>query len=175
MVSAYSQRWEIPGFIYTAVINGFAFVLMPTAILLTGYDGHYQTILVNLFLFILVTPVFCQCMMKSIYLSEALQQAGEAVGRLNSLLDFPTLPTPAHPQKVTRFDIRFDHVYFTYPDAKQPAVNGISFVVPQGETVALVGASGSGKTTVAQLLPRFYDEILIGGVNVKNIDHMAFV
>lgn len=67
-------------------------------------------------------------------------------------------------------DIEFRNVTFTYPTRENPALKNISFTVPAGKTIALVGRSGSGKTTIASLLTRFYDieqgEILIDGQNI---------
>lgn len=158
---------------YTVVINGFVFFLAPLAILLIDYSGHYAEVLLNFFLFVLITPVFSQNIMKNMYLNQALGQASEAIGRLDSLLSYKELPVSTLPKPVTEFDIRFDKVSFTYPGAAQKAVDNVSFFIPQGKTVALVGASGGGKTTIARLVPRFWEaaegEVLIGGVNVKDV------
>ena len=70
--------------------------------------------------------------------------------------------------------IVFSDVSFAYPGTKEKALDHISFEVPTGKTVALVGASGSGKSTAASLIPRFYDvqsgSVTIGGVDVRNIE-----
>jgi ATP-binding cassette subfamily B protein len=185
MVIKYTMMWEKPMSAYTVVINGFVYVLAPVAILLTGYSGDFAAVLLNFFLFTLVTPVFSQSIMRSMYLEQALGQADEAIKRLDSLLDFAPLPAPANPKQVKKFDIVFDNVSFSYPGMSQKAVDGVSFRIPEGQTVALVGASGGGKTTVARLVPRFWDvtegQASIGGVNVKDIDpkelmkHVSFV
>lgn len=173
MVFGYTHMWEKPMSFYTVVINGFVFFLAPLAILLIGYSDHYAEVLLNFFLFVLITPVFSQNIMKNIYLNQALGQASEAIGRLDSLLSYKELPVSTSPKPVTEFDIRFDKVSFTYPGAAQKAVDNVSFFIPQGKTVALVGASGGGKTTIARLVPRFWEaaegEVLIGGVNVKDV------
>ena len=88
-------------------------------------------------------------------------------------------------EKITACDVTFENVSFAYPNAGQNAVDGISFHLPEGKTFALVGQSGGGKTTIAQLIPRFWDvsagSVTIGGINVKNIakdnlmNHIAFV
>lgn len=173
MVFSYTRMWEKPMSFYTVVINGFVFFLAPLAILLIDYSGRYAEVLLNFFLFVLITPVFSQNIMKNMYLNQALGQASEAIGRLDSLLSYKELSVSTSPKPVTEFDIRFDKVSFTYPGAAQKAVDNVSFSIPQGRTVALVGASGGGKTTIARLVPRFWEaaegEVLIGGVNVKDV------
>jgi ATP-binding cassette subfamily B protein len=165
--------WEKPMSAYTVAINSFIFVLAPTSILLIGNTGNFSGVLLDFFLFVLITPVFSQSIMKSMYLQQALGQAGEAIRRLDKLTDYTPLPTNNNPKTIDKFDICFENVFFRYPDAEQNAVDGVSFTLPQGKTVALAGASGGGKTTIARLIPRFWDTsqgaVLIDGVNVKDI------
>ena len=82
---------------------------------------------------------------------------------------------PEHPMIPADASIVFSDVSFSYPGATEKALDHISFVVPAGKTVALVGASGSGKSTAASLIPRFYDvqsgSVTIGGVDVRNIEN----
>ena len=185
MVFGYTRMWEKPMSLYTVIINGFVFFLAPLAILLIGYSGHYASVLLNFFLFVLITPVFSQSIMKSMYLNQALGQASEAIGRLENLVAYEHLTVVAHPQPVKEFSIQFEKVSFSYPGANQKAVDDISFTITQGRTVALVGASGGGKTTIARLVPRFWEategKVLIGGINVREIapeelmKHISFV
>lgn len=185
MVIRHTMMWEKPMSAYTIAINSFVFVLAPVAILLIGNTGDFAGVLLNFFLFILVTPVFSQSIMKSMYLQQALEQAGEAIGRLDKLTAISQLPASAAPRCIEKFDIRFHNVVFSYPGTEQKAIDGISFTIPEGNTVALVGASGSGKTTIARLVPRFWEagegKITIGGTDVRDIDshelmkHVSFV
>ena len=185
MVFGYTRMWEKPMSLYTVIINGFVFFLAPLAILLIGYSGNYASVLLNFFLFVLITPVFSQSIMKSMYLNQALGQASEAIGRLENLVAYEHLTVVAHPQPVKEFSIQFEKVSFSYPGANQKAVDDISFTITQGRTVALVGASGGGKTTIARLVPRFWEATegkgLIGGINVREIapeelmKHISFV
>ena len=185
MVFGYTRMWEKPMSLYTVIINGFVFFLAPLAILLIGYSGNYASVLLNFFLFVLITPVFSQRIMKSMYLNQALGQASEAIGRLENLVAYEHLTVVAHPQPVKEFSIQFEKVSFSYPGANQKAVDDISFTITQGRTVALVGASGGGKTTIARLVPRFWEategKVLIGGINVREIapeelmKHISFV
>ena len=185
MVFGYTRMWEKPMSLYTVIINGFVFFLAPLAILLIGYSGNYASVLLNFFLFVLITHVFSQSIMKSMYLNQALGQASEAIGRLENLVAYEHLTVVAHPQPVKEFSIQFEKVSFSYPGANQKAVDDISFTITQGRTVALVGASGGGKTTIARLVPRFWEategKVLIGGINVREIapeelmKHISFV
>lgn len=173
MVFGYTRMWEKPMSLYTVIINGFVFFLAPLAILLIGYSGNYASVLLNFFLFVLITPVLSQSIMKSMYLNQALGQASEAIGRLENLVAYEHLTVVEHPQPVKEFSIQFEKVSFSYPGANQKAVDDVSFTIPQGNTVALVGASGGGKTTIARLVPRFWEategKVLIGGINVREI------
>ena len=173
MVFGYTRMWEKPMSLYTVIINGFVFFLAPLAILLIGYSGNYASVLLNFFLFVLITPVFSQSIMKSMYLNQALGQASEAIGRLENLVAYEHLTVVEHPQPVKEFSIQFEKVSFSYPGSNQKAVDDVSFTIPQGNTVALVGASGGGKTTIARLVPRFWEategKVLIGGINVREI------
>ncbi|MDR2918395.1 MAG: ABC transporter ATP-binding protein/permease [Tannerella sp.] len=185
MVIKYTMSWEKPMSAYTVIINSFVFFLAPVVILLIGNTGNYAGVLLNFFLFVLVTPVFSQSIMRSMYLQQAFGQASEAIGRLDKLTNVEILPSIKNPQSMEKFDICFENVSFAYPEANQNAVDGVSFTISQGNTVALVGASGGGKTTIARLVPRFWDvaggAVLIGGTNVKNVDpkdlmrHVSFV
>ena len=111
--------------------------------------------------------------------------ADQAISRVENLTSSEPLPIAENPEKITACDVTFENVSFAYPNAGQNAVDGISFHLPEGKTFALVGQSGGGKTTIAQLIPRFWDvsagSVTIGGINVKNIakdnlmNHIAFV
>lgn len=185
MVSAYTEQWKLPMSAYTVVINSFVYVLIPASILLIGYTGDYGAVLLDFFLYVLITPVFSQSIMRSMYLQQALGQAGEAIDRLEELTAFSPLVVSEKKTPFNDFDICFENVSFTYPGAKEKALDRISFAVSEGKTVALVGASGSGKTTIARLVPRFWDptegRVLIGGLDVRQIEpgelmrHVSFV
>ena len=173
MVFGYTRMWEKPMSFYTVIINGFVFFLAPLAILLIGHAGNPTPVLLNFFLFVLITPVFSQSIMKSMYLNQALGQASEAIGRLENLVSYESLPVPPSPKPLKDVSIQFNRVSFRYPGTTQKAIDGISFKIPQGKRVALVGASGGGKTTLARLVPRFWEttegEVMIGNINVKDI------
>lgn len=175
MVIDYTKMWEKPMSVYTVMINGFVFFLVPVAILIINHTGDYAQTILNLFLYVLITPVFSQSIMRSMYLNQALGQASEAVNRIEDLTEESSQLVLSNPKKINEHSIRFEDVSFTYLGSNKKAVDQVSFEIPEGKTTALVGASGSGKTTIARLLPRFWDadegNIFIGETNVKDIDH----
>lgn len=185
MVYHYTLMWEKPMAAYTVIIHGFVYILIPVAILMIGNSGNYADVLLDLFFYILITPVFAQSIMKSMHLSHAMRQATEAVNRVEELTNVEPLYVAPDPKPVKSHEISFKEVSFSYPGSEQKAIDNISFTIPEGKTFALVGASGSGKTTIARLVPRFWDvdagKVTIGGTDVKNIypkelmQHVSFV
>jgi len=185
MVFSYTKVWQKPMSAYVAIINGFTFFLVPVAILLIGHSGDYAMVILNMFLYVLIAPIFSQSIMRSMSLTQAIGKAKEAIDRMNDLTSTAPLTEPENPKKITSCDVAFKNVSFSYPGADKKAVNNISFTVPEGKSFALVGTSGGGKTTIARLVPRFWDvdegEVSIGEINVKDIvhkdlmDHISFV
>ncbi|MCD8376974.1 MAG: ABC transporter ATP-binding protein/permease [Oscillospiraceae bacterium] len=109
-----------------------------------------------------------------------LPRASVAAQRINQVLE--TKPTildgsAAQGQQGQRGEVEFRHVTFCYPDSGEPVLRDITFTAHQGETVALIGATGSGKSTVINLIPRFYDvtegQVLVDGVDVREYTQAA--
>lgn len=165
--------WRTPMSFYILAINAFAFILVPTAIILIGLGGDTSTIIANVILYVVIAPLIASNVMKAMYLSQDLFMANEAVERLEQLTDIAPLSQHDEPKRVETYDIRFDDVSFRYEGAEKDAVSHINLTIPEGKTVALVGASGSGKTTIARLIPRFWDvrqgSVTIGGVDVRDM------
>ncbi|MGH3772612.1 MAG: ABC transporter ATP-binding protein [Pseudonocardiaceae bacterium] len=114
---------------------------------------------------------------------DGYQQAAVGLRRIRELLDTPTSVPPPGADAVgvparLRGEVELRDVTFSYPGAAQPALVGVSLRIAPGETVALVGATGAGKSTVVKLLARFYDPtagtVLIDGVDVRRFDPAAF-
>ena len=165
--------WRTPMSFYILAINAFAFILVPTAIILIGHGGDTTTIIANVILYVVIAPLIASNVMKAMYLSQNLFMANEAVERLEQLTDIAPLSQHDKPKRAEAYDIRFNDVSFRYEGAEKDAVSHINLTIPEGKTVALVGASGSGKTTIARLIPRFWDvrhgSVTIGGVDVRDM------
>ncbi|MEZ7710702.1 ABC transporter ATP-binding protein [Prevotella pallens] len=165
--------WHTPMSFYILAINAFAFVLVPTAIILIGHGGDTTTIVANVILYVVIAPLIASNVMKAMYLSQDLFMANEAVERLEQLTHIAPLSQHDDPKRAEVYDIRFNNVSFRYEGAEKDAVSHINLTIPEGKTVALVGASGSGKTTIARLIPRFWDvrhgSVTIGGVDVRDM------
>lgn len=174
LVIRYTLLWRTPMSAYTIAINAFAFLLVPTGIILIGHGGETAIIVSDMVLYVLIAPIIAANVMKAMHLSENLFLANEAVDRLEKLTATPPLSESSEPEKAIAFDVSLRNVSFRYEAAERDAVNHIDLDIPQGKTVALVGASGSGKTTIARLIPRFWDvregSLKIGGVDVRHMD-----
>ena len=174
LVIKYTLLWRTPMSAYIVAINAFAFFLVPTGIILIGHGNQPAIVIADLFLYVVIAPVISVNVMKAMHLSQNLFLANEAVDRLENLTSASPLPDSVTPAKPTMFDVRLHDVSFRYEGAEQNAVSHIDLTIPEGKTVALVGASGSGKTTIARLIPRFWDvregSLTIGGIDVRQID-----
>lgn len=109
-----------------------------------------------------------------------LPRATVSANRINEVLDTETKivdGTKTDSELFEQGEVEFRHVSFRYPDAAEAVLHDISFTAHKGETVAFIGSTGSGKSTLINLVPRFYDategEVLIDGVNVKDYTQEA--
>lgn len=186
--SGYALKCRIPMTGFTVALNSTFVLLIPAAmIILSGLSGQisYEETVLDFLFYALFTPVCTAMMNRIMFASEQLMAAKSAVSRVEAVIQEKTLPESVQKQKPADTGIVFKNVSFSYPGASEKALDNVSFEVPAGKTVALVGASGSGKSTAASLIPRFYDvqegSVLIGGADVQNIDkrdlmeHVAFV
>lgn len=175
--SGYALKCRIPLTGFTVTLNGTFVLLIPVAMfILSGVSGQaaYENVVLDFLFYSLFTPVCATMMNRIMFASEQLMAAKSAVSRVDEILQEKPLKEPEHPLIPADASIVFSDVSFAYPGTKEKALDHISFEVPTGKTVALVGASGSGKSTAASLIPRFYDvqsgSVTIGGVDVRNIE-----
>ncbi|BES64650.1 ABC transporter ATP-binding protein [Gottschalkiaceae bacterium SANA] len=185
MVHAYTLLWRSPMSFYTIIMQSAAFFLIPMGILLIGKGDNIALVLSDYIFYLLISPIFTMLLMKSMYFQQNSMIAKQAIDRLDNLFAYPEMEYSANPKHVDHYSIEFKDVAFSYAGSNKRAVDGVSFRLEEGETVALVGASGGGKTTIARLAARFFDvdqgQVLIGGENVKDVgkkelmNHISFV
>lgn len=180
--SGYAIKCRIPLTGFNVALNGTFILLIPAAcMILAGVSGQaaYQDVLLDFLFYSLFTPICTTMMNRVMFAGEQLMAAKSAVTRIEEVLKEQPLPEATNPRQPKDASIAFEHVSFSYPGTETKALDDISFEIPEGKTVALVGASGSGKSTAAQLIPRFYDttggHILVGGVDVKRIDKQTLM
>ncbi len=173
MVTAFTVMWQKPMSFYTVIMQSTAFFLIPFTILFITKGGELATVLTDFIFYLLIAPSFTLLFMRSMYFQNYANLAKETINRFDAILDYPEMIFKETDEKPQTYDLEFKDVKFAYPNAKTNAVDGISFKINEGETVALIGASGGGKTTIARLAARFWDiqsgEILIGGKNIKDL------
>lgn len=126
-----------------------------------------------------------EAMMPYMALYHQIDKAKISIARIHEVMSLPPLPLSPQPQSPRDASVAFVNVDFSYPGRSRPALSAVSFQVESGSFTALVGASGAGKSTVARLIPRFWDvsagRVEVGGVDVRDIDpqvlmqHVAFV
>ena len=173
LASQYAMSCRIGQTCFLTFINGAFALLIPAALLLSS-GRDVRTVLVNFIFYALFAPACGQMINRIMYMSEAVMEADEAVGRLDEILGQKPMEESKVQKHPANAAVSFDHVTFTYPGADRPALEDVSFSVQPGQVTALVGPSGGGKTTAASLIPRFWDadsgSVSIGGANVKEMD-----
>lgn len=170
----YSMSTHIPMTAFTVSINGFFALLIPAGILLAGSVVDVK-FFANFMFYIIFTPICAVMMMKIMTVSQDWMLASCALDSIEAILNENPLVDPINPQKPKNYSIEFEGVYFDYEnaDGDEHILNDVNLKINENETVALVGPSGGGKTTIASLIPRFWDvnqgSIKVGDVDVRSI------
>ena len=170
-VIAYTKELRMPMMLYTAAINGvFAFLIVGG--LLFTWNGVTSEFLLNLLFYIIITPVISLTLTRIMYMSENELVVADALARVDSVLDAEPVPENDHPQHPKDASVSLKDVHFSY-DGKTDVIEGVSLKIQPGQTVAFVGPSGGGKSTLANLICRFFDvqsgSVRVGGVDVRAI------
>lgn len=115
--------------------------------------------------------------MMGTFMAMMIPRASVCADRIGEVLDVePSIHDPAHPETPAALEgvVEYRNVTFAYPGAEAPVLSNISFTARPGETVAIIGSTGAGKSSLLSLLPRLYDvadgEVLLDGVSVSRLD-----
>ena len=171
-VIAYTKQLRLPMIFYTLAVNS-VFVFLIAGAFLFASGGTDGGALLNLLFYIIITPVISLTLTKLMFMSENGMIVQDAITRIDRVLESPSLSCSNAPKHPKDSSVALDHVTFSYDGVKN-ALEDISLSIGSGQTVAFVGPSGGGKSTLAALIARFFDpqsgKISIGGANVKDID-----
>ena len=170
-VIAYTKELRMPMMLYTAAINGvFAFLIVGG--LLFTRNGVTSEFLLNLLFYIIITPVISLTLTRIMYMSENELVVADALARVDSVLDAEPVPENDHPRHPKDASVSLKDVHFSY-DGKTDVIKGVSLKIQPGQMVAFVGPSGGGKSTLANLVCRFFDvqsgSVRVGGADVRDI------
>lgn len=171
----YAVTWcQTPQSLSLTAISAAAVFLVPVAVLVAPGETDIAHFATNFAFYAIFSAVIPTAMTRVMFMSEAFQSAADAVSRVEEVLAAPVIDAPATPRIPHDNAVVFEDVSFAYEGADAPALDHVSFTVPAGSTMALVGPSGGGKTTAASLVPRFWDadagRVLVGGVDVRAMD-----
>lgn len=168
---------RVPQSVNLTFTEGAFLFLVPVALFLAPgalANGSFAGFVTDFVFYAVFSAIISTALAKIMFASSGMMLASTALGRINQVMEAPTLKAPSHPQMPHGNKIEFKDVSFTYNGAESPALSHVSFTAEPGQTVALVGPSGGGKTTAASLIPRFWDAtsgaVEVGGVNVAQID-----
>ena len=171
-VIAYTKQLRWPMTFYTLAVNS-VFVFLIAGAFLFASGGTDGGVLLNLLFYIIITPVISLTLTKLMFMSENGMIVQDAITRIDRVLESPSLSCSNAPKHPKDSSVALEHVTFSYDGVKN-ALEDISLSIGTGQTVAFVGPSGGGKSTLAALIARFFDpqsgKISIGGANVKDID-----
>ena len=164
---------------FEVLINSVSIFLTLAGILFIGMET-ILTDFITMFLFgVFLMPLCTSVMYRIMYSGHNTILSENSLNRIENLLAEKPLPVVENPKTPQKFDISFENVSFSYPQSNNKAVDQVNLVVPEGASYGFVGPSGGGKTTLATLIPRFFDvdegAVKIGGIDVREIDHAVLM
>ena len=173
-VLKFSLGWQncMPAF--TTIINNIYLIIVPVGILIGANTSDFTEFAMKFIFYLLFVPAIAGVLNKIMYISESFMQIDGNAARMDEILNIPEMPETAHPRRPKGEDVAFAHVSFTYTEnSEEKALEDVSFTAKKGQITAIVGPSGGGKSTIANLISRFWDvsdgKITIGGVDVRDM------
>lgn len=169
-VLKFSLGWQncMPAF--TTIINNIYLVLIPVGIFIGSNTTDFKNFLMTFIFYLLFVPAVAGVLNKIMYVSESFMQINGNVARMDEIFNIPVLPETKNPKKPENDNIVFDKVSFSYTGKENDwAIQNVNFEAKQGQITAIVGPSDGGKSTIANLISRFWD-VTTGSVKIGNVD-----
>ena len=180
--STKAEYWQanvcrVPQSINLTVTEGAFVFLVPAALFLAPSalaSGSFVGFVTDFAFYAVFSAIISTALARIMFAASGMMMAGTALGRISMVMDAPELQIPECPKAPQGSRVEFQDVSFAYDGTETPALSHVSFTAEPGQTVALVGPSGGGKTTAASLIPRFWDvssgAVKVGGVDVRDMD-----
>ena len=158
---------------FEVLINSVSIFLTIAGIIFIGTETVLNEFLIMFLFGVFLMPLCTSVMYKVMFASNNTILSENSLNRIERLLSEEPLLESENPKEPNGFEIKFNNVSFTYPGNTKKALNNVNLVIPEGKTYGIVGPSGGGKSTLATMVPRFFDvqegNIEIGGIDVKQI------
>ena len=158
---------------FRTIINNIYLVILPVGIVIGQNTDDYASFLLSFIFYLLFTPAIAAVLNKYMYVSSSSMRIASGVGNYDAMMALPELTSKEKNVQPNNADIKFSNVCFSYDGTDTMALSDVTFTAPAGEITAIVGPSGGGKSTIAHLIPRFWDvtkgSISIGGVDIRNM------
>ena len=175
MVIPYTLSWENSFSAFTVLINNIYIFVVPVGIIIGAGAGDFTTFASDFIFYMIFVPSVAGTLMKVMYVNSNSMRILNGVEAMDAILQKPELSQPNEPKTVGKYDVTFKDVVFSYENSEgEKALAGVTFDVRQGEVTAIVGPSGGGKSTIAHLIPRFFDvtggQITLGDVDIREMN-----
>lgn len=169
----YTLKWENYLSAFTAIINNIYLFILPVGIFIGSRTSDYPGFLLSFLFYLLFVPAIASVLHKFMYVSSSSMRIAGGVNNYDSMMALAELPEEKHFGIPANAAVTFRDVSFSYEGTKTMALSNVSFTAQEGKVTAIVGPSGGGKSTIAHLIPRFWDvsqgSILIGGVDIREM------
>lgn len=182
----FTLSWENSFSLFSTLINNIYLFILPVGIIIGARSDDVMQFAPTLIFYFIFVPAIAGILMKVMYVNSNSMRIVNGVEAMDGILAEPALIQPEQSAAHEGNDIAFENVSFSYDKNRETeALSDVSFTAPQGQVTAIVGPSGGGKSTIAHLIPRFFDvtegQITLGGVDVRRMksgdlmDSVSFV
>lgn len=175
----YTLKWENYTSAFMAIINNIYLFILPVGILIGRGTTDYASFLLSFIFYLLFTPAIASVLHKFMYVSSSSMRIAGGVANFDAMMALPELPESNRNQYPADSTVTFRHVSFSYDGTEKQALSDVSFTALAGQNTAIVGPSGGGKSTIAHLIPRFWDvaegSIAIGGIDIREMSEQALM